>query len=882
MNRGIVPAFLCVLGVCSGTITPYSLECEARKDPVGIDTAKPRLGWRLRSDQQNQNQTSYQILVAASPEKLSAGQADLWDSGRVASGNTAWIPYAGKPLAAFQRAWWKVRVWDNSSRPSAWSEPARWTTALLSPSDWKGGWIAHPDTSLRSGPLPVFRKEIQLDRPVRSAVALVSGAGFHELRINGAKVGDHVLAPAWTNYRATMLYEAFDVTSLLQSGSNAIGVMVGNGFYNVAGGRYTKYTGSFGHLRVSLMLHLQFEDGSTQDVRSDNSWRVHDGPITFSCIYGGEDYDARKELPGWDRPGFDDSAWQHAQPVEAPGGLLRAQGSPPLRVQQSFGTVKITQPRPGTWVYDLGQNFAGWPAITATGPAGAAIKLIPGELLDSGGFVTQRSSGGPNSFSYTLKGAGREEWTPRFTYYGFRYVQVEGAAPEAEAAPGQPVLHRLEGQFVHLDAARTGRFESSSEQFNRIHTLIDFAVRSNLQHSLTDCPHREKLGWLEQTYLMGPSILYNWDLRSFFPKLLRDVREAQLTSGLIPSIAPEYVTFGGGFRDSPEWGSAGVLVPWLAWQWYGDRQTLQDSYESMKAYVAYLGKQTTGGLLTYGLGDWYDIGPGDPGYSQLTPQGVTGTATYYEDLRTLERTARLIGHEADARGFAARAESTLAAFQKAFYRPVEKTYATGSQTSLAMPLALGMTPPDARTGLLDRLAADIRKRGSHTSAGDVGYRYVLAALSQAGRSDVVFDMAANDSAPSYSAQLAAGATSLTEAWDANPNSSQNHFMLGHIEEWFYSGLAGIRPDPASPGLSNILIEPVPAGDVRWVKASLETYRGTVAVDWRLEGGRISLTLDLPPGMTADVRLPGETARRSGSGRHKFEAAAPVKKEEITR
>ncbi|MBN9659952.1 MAG: family 78 glycoside hydrolase catalytic domain [Acidobacteria bacterium] len=848
------------LTLCAA-MAPLRLETEARVNPVGIDSSKPRLGWTLKSDGNGARQSAYQILVASSAAALKPGSTDLWDSGRIVSARQSWVEYSGKPLRAFGRYFWSVRVWDASGRASEWSEPANWTTAMLQPSDMRGGWIAHPDHSLRSGPLPVFRKEFRLDKPLRSAIALVSGAGFHELHINGRKVGDHVLAPAWTNYRTTMLYETFDVSTELRPGANALGVLVGNGFYNVAGGRYVKYSGSFGHPRLWLQLHLEFADGSTQDVVTDSTWKTTEGPLTFSCLYGGEDYDARRELPGWDSPGFDDSAWKRAGGVEAPGGVMRAQSSPPIRVQQTYPAVRVTEPKPGVFVYDLGQNFSGWPRVTASGPAGSTVKMIPGELLDKDGLVTQRSSGGPNSFSYTLKGQGREVWAPRFSYYGFRYVQVEGWKPE-----------RVEGQFVHLDAPRVGKFECSNETFNRVHALIDAAVRSNLQHSLTDCPHREKLGWLEQTYLMGPSILYNWDLRSFLPKMSRDMREAQTVDGLVPDIAPEYVVFGRGFRDSPEWGSAAVLVPWMAWQWYGDKRILEDAYPMMQRYSGYLEDRKEKGLLSYGLGDWYDIGPKAPGYSQLTPQGVTASATYLEDLRVLRQVASLLGKPQDAQRYAARYAALLAAFQREFYQTNGASYATGSQISLAVPLAMGFAPPAARPKLVEQLVADIRSKGNHTSAGDIGYHYVLAALMQAGRSDVIFDMANEKTAPSYAAQLAAGSTALTEAWDSNPNSSQNHFMLGHIEEWFYAGLAGLRVDPAAPGLSHLILQPEPVGDVSWAKASWDSPRGLIAVEWRIEGGKFRYTVELPPGVSAEVRMPAGAPQSIGSGHHTLESA----------
>jgi hypothetical protein len=829
-------ATLACAAACAATLPPYDLECEARRDPVGIDAARPRLSWKLRSEEQR----AYQIQADDGPTGT-----PLWDSGRIPSAETAGIAWSGPQLQSFHHYRWRVRVWNAAAEPSPWTDFAAWTQVPAGASGWKGSWIDHPDHALRSGPLPVFRKEFLVDKPLRRAIALVAAPGFHELRINGKKVGDHVLAPAWSNFRSTVYYESFDVTSLLVSGPNAIGVLLGNGFYNVTGGRYAKFTGSFGQPRLRLYLHLEYADGATSDLATDGTWRVTDGPITFSCIYGGEDYDARREPAGWDRPGFDDSAWRRASGVEGPGGELRAQASPPIRVQQIFRPVKVTQPKPGVKVYDLGQNFAGWPHIIASGPAGSEIHMTPGELLDSAGLVSQRSSGGPVSFNYTLRGDAEETWSPRFSYYGFRYVQVEGTA----------ALRSLEGEFLHLDARRTGEFSCSNDRLNKIHALIDAAVRSNLQHSLTDCPHREKLGWLEQFHLMGPALLYDWDLRTFLPKIVRDMREAQTIDGLVPDIAPEYVVFSGAFRDSPEWGSAAFQLPWLAWQIYGDRTTLAAGYRTMQAYDRYLKGKLQDGLLTYGLGDWYDIGPRAPGYSQLTPQGITGSALYWSDLRAMENSARVLGDSAGATAAAEDAARLAAAFEKAYWK--DGRYATGSQTSLAMPLALGLAPAGARPGLVEKLVADIRAHGNHTTAGDIGYHYVLRALMDAGRGDVIYDMATEDTAPSYAGQIARGATSLTEAWDANPDSSQNHLMLGHIEEWFYAGLAGIRPQDA--GLRHIEIRPQPVGDLTWVKARWETFRGPVAVEWKRDGHNFHLQVALPPGMTGAVYLPGATA-----------------------
>lgn len=837
-------------------LTPYQLECEARSNPLGIDTQHPRFSWKLRSDRQGDAQTAYQILVATSPDKLTEDQADLWKIHRPAP-ETTWIEYHGQPLSSFAAYWWTVRVSSALGGVSPWSKPAEWTMGIANSHDRKGRWIAPLSYRLTAGPMPLFRREFNVDHPLRRALVLVSGLGSFELHVNGAKIGSDVLAPAWTNYRAKALYETYDITSALQQGSNAIGVMLGNGFYNVVGGRYSKFTGSFGVPRLWLQLHLEFADGRFADIATDGSWRVAPGPITLSDVYGGEDFDARHEPSDWARAHFNDADWSRAASTEAPAAdHLVSDTSPPMRERETLHAIRITEPKPGIFVYDLGRNFAGWPSIAVSGPAGASVKLTPGELLDDSGLVTQRSEGGgPTYFTYTLRGSATEHWEPRFSYYGFRYVQVEGAAPPSFHRANLPVLLNLEGKFIYLDVKQTGRFSSSNNTLNQIHALILEALKSNLQHVLTDCPHREKLGWLEVSYLMAPSMLYDYDLRNFFPKVIADIRESQTINGLIPDIAPEYVEFSSGFRDSPEWGSAGILLPWLQWQWYGNKQPLAATYNAMAAYQRYLHSKATDGLLLYGLGDWYDIAPGPPGPSKLTPPGVTSTATYIHDLQVLRQTAQLLGHSNDAATFAEEETTEKQAFEKAFYHPAVPSYASNSQTALAMPLDFGIAPDFARSALVNHLVDDIRRKGTHTTAGDIGYHYVLQALQNAGRSDVIFDMATEKTAPSYAGQINAGATALTEAWDANPNSSQNHLMLGHIEEWFYSGLAGIRPDENSPGLHHIFISPQIIGDLTDVNASWDTLRGPVSVHWERDSSTFRVAIDLPPGMSADLTLP---------------------------
>ncbi len=847
--------------LASPGITPANLRCEYRVDPRGIDAAQPRLSWTLTSSERSQGQSAYRILVGSSRAALDGGQADLWDSGEVASPASLNIPYAGKPLLSHQRCYWKVRAWDKNHTPSEWSPVASWFMGILKPQDWQATWIASSHTAINSGPLPMFRREFAVKRKVSRATAYICGLGFSELYLNGRKVGDHVLEPGWTNYRRTNLYATYEVEDFLRPGANAIGVVLGNGMYNVAGGRYVKFTASFGRPKFILHLRLEYDDGTTQTIASDENWKVAPSPTRFSCIYGGEDYDARQEQPGWNEPGFAGQGWEAAEAVDDSAERLFSQSQPPIKVMQVFRPVKVSEPAPGIHVYDLGQNFAGWPQITVRGKAGAQIRLTPGELLDGKGFVTQRSSGGPEYFTYTLKGGWLETWHPHFSYYGFRYVQVQGNAEVID----------LEGQFLYASAPQAGEFSCSNPLFNRIHKLIDAAVRSNLQSVVTDCPHREKLGWLEVPYLMASSMGFDYDLTSYFPKIARDMRDAQTVEGLIPDTAPNYVVHAYGFGDSPEWGSAMVMIPWWSYRKYGDRRTLEASLPAMARYVDYLGNKAQDHIISYGLGDWYDIGPGEPGVSKLTPLGVTATATYYQDLRVMEQASLVVDREADADRYAVLAERVKEAFEHAFYNPKTGQYATGSQTAQAMPLVMDLCPSTERGRVLEALTSDVTRRGNQQTAGDIGYHYLVRALLDAGRSDLLFAMTNRTDPPSYGAQLAKGATSLTEAWDADPASSQNHCMLGHIEEWFYAGLAGIEAD-----FDRIIIKPQPVGDLTWVKAWHDTVQGRVESSWKIDNLGFELTVRIPANTSATVFLPGSSLE------HVTESGRPVSQAEGVR
>ena len=859
------------------------LRCEYRENPMGIESAQPRLSWWLRSDVRGQRQTAYQVLVASSPEALARGEGDLWDSGRVVSDQSVLVPYQGKSLAPMQQVWWKVRAWPQKrgdGPPSTWSQPATWTMGLPQPQDWRAKWISFDtrrsefrlqadktspirvNAELQTGkdgkpipPSPLLRKMFQVDHAVRRAVVCICGLGQYELAVNGNRIGDHVVDPGWTNYRKRCLYAMYDVTASLRRGENVLAVMLGNGMYNVTGGRYTKFQGSFGPPKLILQLRVDFADGTSVTIVSDETWKGTAGPIRFSCTYGGEDFDARTEQGGWDLPGFEDKGWAAASVTDGPGGGLEAQAQPPAKVMQEFKTIRVTEPQPGILVYDLGQNFSGWPTLKAKGPAGSRVRLIPGELLDKNGLVTQRSSGGPAYFAYTLKGTGDETWHPRFSYYGFRYVQAE-CLPAAGQSQLPEVLS-VGGQFICSSAATVGTFECSNPLVNRIHSLIDAAVMSNLHSVLTDCPHREKLGWLEVSHLLGCATMFNYDVPNFYAKICQDMADAQTADGLVPDIAPEYVVFNDGFRDSPEWGSAAVIDPWLVCQIYGDSSLLEKHYDTMARYVAYLGSKAKDHIVSHGLGDWYDIGPKPPGVSQLTSLGVTATAVYYQDVKVMEESARILGRQEDAKKYGDLAAAIREAFNKAFFHPGTASYDRNSQTANAMPLVLGLVPPEKRSAVAETLARGIRENGNRVTAGDVGFHYVVAALTENGRDDVLYDMVTQDAGPGYAYQLKKGATTLTEAWDTNPASSQNHCMLGHAEEWFYRGPGGISP--AAPGFREITIKPAVVRDLASAQAAYESVRGKVYCAWRRAEGRVTMQVEIPVGAEAFVYVPTKNA-----------------------
>lgn len=888
MKRLLITA-ICFLQAITGfsQLSVTHLQIENRTNPLGVDNRKPVLSWQLQSNQKNVLQTAFHILVSDDETLLQKNIGNIWDSKKVLASTSIQVEYKGKQLSPTKKYFWKVKVWDNKGNVAE-SAIAYWQMGLLQKDDWtKAKWIGYdePVDSLRIFPhvhqsgkkswgvrrnvLPLIRKEFEVKKTIKSATAYICGLGHFEMYLNGNKIGDHFLDPGWTNYAKHAQYVPFDITKDLKQGKNAVGVMLANGFYYIPGQRYRKMTGAYGHPKMIMRTVIEYTDGTKENIISDESWQTFESPIIFSSIFGGEDYDANLEQDGWSKIDFlkDGKDWFDVIITNGPE-QLQSQMQEPLKVMQRFNVVNKKELKSDIAVYDLGQNFSGIPSITVNGNRYDTIKIYCAELLNADGTANQKATGSPSYFTYILKGDAEESWQPQFSYTGFRYMQVQCIPKDSGNA--LPIVKHIEGLHIRNAAPTIGSFTSSNELFNKTNTLIDWAVKSNTVSLFTDCPHREKLGWLEQTHLMGTSIQYNYDIASLNRKVIKDIMLSQYADGKIPEIAPEFTVFTPPFDESPEWGSAAIILPWYNYKWYGDKQTLTEVYPMMQRYVDYLLTKDSLYILKHGLGDWFDIGPKKSGFAQMTKMGITATATLYYDATILTEIAKLLNKQTDVKKYTLLAANVKKAFNTAFFSKQTMQYDSASQTANAMALYMGLVELQNKTAVINALVNDIKNRNNALTAGDIGYRYVLRALEDAGRSDVIFDMNSRDDVPGYGYQLKHGATALTESWQAYESVSNNHLMLGHLQEWFYAGLAGIQQSGNSTAYKNIVIKPQPVGDVTAAKATFNSPYGQIVSDWKIVNGMFELHVTIPANTTANIYLPGSNKIiKTGSGNYQY-------------
>ena len=696
----------------------------------------------------------------------------------------------------------------------------------------------------------ILRRSFKPWKTIKKAELRICGLGFYELTINNKKVGDAEFAPLWSDYDKSIFYNLYDVTSYLQLGDNEIRVLLGNGFYNEQGGRYHKLRISFGPPTLKFFLYVIYEDGMRERLLSDENWEWAPSPIVFNSIYGGEDYDARIEPTDW-------------KPVviqEAPKGLLRKQIAKPVKIMEQF-PVKKTLRKDSLMVLDMGQNLAGYPEITVSGKCGQYLKITPAETLTPEGLCNQKQTGRPHYYTYILKGEDKEIWHPRFSYYSYRYLQIEGDIK---------VLKDIKSCFIYNSAQRIGEFECSNPLINDTHKLIDRAIRSNWQAVWTDCPAREKLGWLEQDWLNGEALVYNYDAQSMIEQTMQNIVDAQHEDGSMPEIAPEYTQFTGSwarpFQESPEWGGAIIALPMLYWQHYGDISLAREYYEPMKRYINYLASQDSVYILKMGLGDWYDYGPGRAGFSQNTPMPLVATAHYYQWMCYMYVLAKQLGKRDEAYAFNQRAENIRQAFNREFYDAKRKTYGTGSQCSLALPLYLKLVPEKDYQAVLQNLIKDIHQHGDRLTTGDVGNRYLFYTLAKNGHRELLYKMLNHYDVPGYGYQIKKGQTTLTEQWNPDHGASMNHFMMAHIENLLIPDLLGIQRNG-----DLIEIAPHPVGDLTWCKGSTMSAQGKVSVSWKIKKDKFIMDIDIPEGGFADVYMPySDRAESIQGGHHHFE------------
>jgi alpha-L-rhamnosidase len=850
-----------------------NLRCEMLANPEGIDVTTPRLSWVLSGDQRGIAQTAYQILVASSPEKLAANEGDLWNSGKVSSSQSIHVAYAGVPLKSRKECFWKVKTWTTNGE-SAWSKPAFWSMGLLNYVDWKGRWIgldrAFPwdrENTFSKLSARYLRKEFDAKKEIKQAKAYIIGLGLYELYLNGQRIGDQVLAPAPTDYTQGVKYNTFDVTANLKKGTNAIGTVLGNGRYYTMRQNYKPYKiKTFGYPKLLFQLEIEYADGTSETIKTDDAWKITpDGPIRANNEYDGEEYDARKEMPGWNKTGFDDSNWVKAEYVQEARGNFEAQMNENMKVMGTVKPVSVTELKPGTHILDMGQNMVGWLQMKVKGSKGDSVKLRFAESLQEKGelFVANLRDAKVTDV-YILKGEGGEVWEPSFVYHGFRFVEVTGY-------PGTPTANDFEGKVVYDNLETTGTFETSSPTINQVYTNAYWGIRGNYKGMPIDCPQRnERQPWLgdRTTGAYGESFIF--DNAKLYAKWLDDIKQSQKEDGAIPDVAPAFWRY---YGDDVTWPGTYLTVADMLYQQYGDKRSIEKHYDSMKKWMKYMeGKYMKGYTIAKDrYGDWCVppeseelIHSQDP--ARKTDGEVLATATYYHMLDLMQKFAKLVNKPQDAKEFAELAANVKYAFNNKFLDKESLQYSNNTVTANILPLSFGMVPQGAEDEVFKNIVDKtmIENKG-HISTGVIGTQWLMRGLTNHGRPDIAFKLATNRDYPSWGYMAENGATTIWELWNGNTAdpgmNSQNHVMLlGDLVVWYYENLAGIKSGLDSPGFKQIEMKPLMVDGLDHVKASFLSMYGPIRSDWRKNGEQFSWNITVPGNTKAEVYIPARSKK----------------------
>jgi len=837
-------------------VKAVALKCEYLSNPIGIDAAQPRLIWQLADSRQGAKQTAWEIVTGTDSLAVSRGQGGDWQTGKVNSSANL-IPYAGKALQPYTKYYWSVSLWDKDGKKIETSAIASFETGLMGMKNWKGFWISD-DHDINTKPAAYFRKTFETGKKIKSARAYIAVAGLYELYINGKKVGNHRLDPMYTRFDRRNLYVSYDVTANLQSGKNAIGVILGNGWYNFQSIGVWDFERAPWRNRPAFCLDLRvtYDDGSVETITSDESWKSSLGAVTYNSIYTGEQYDARLEQSGWDTPDFDDKKWNGVSNRQAPSPNIVSQAMQPVRNVEQIVCKTMRKINDTTYIFDMGRNIAGVSQITLKGDSGTIIRLTHAERLYKNGYPDQsnvdyflsiptRKSDPFSTDIYTLNGKGVETFMPKFNYKGFQYVEVTSNKPISLTKES------LVAYFMHSDVEATGSITSSSELVNKLWAASNASYLSNLVGYPTDCPQREKNGWTGDAHIASETGLYNFDGITIYEKWMADHRDEQQPNGVLPSIVP---TDGWGYEwgNGPDWTSTIAIIPWNVYLFYGDPKLLSDCYGNIQRYVDHINELYPTGLTTWGLGDWAPV-------KSKTPVELTSSAYYYVDVNILAKAAKILGKADDYAKYSALAAKIKDAINAKYLNPKTAIYAEGYQTEQSVPLCWGIVPDSLKAKAAAHLADSVAANNYHLDVGILGAKAILNALSENGQAQTAYRLASQDTYPSWGWWIVNGATTLYENWNINAprDLSLNHIMFGEIDAWMYKALGGIKPDESEPGFKNVLLSPNFVAGLDHFEATHTGPCGKIISSWKRVGKGVKYSVTVPANSTASVNFPSD-------------------------
>ncbi|MFA5418411.1 MAG: family 78 glycoside hydrolase catalytic domain [Bacteroidales bacterium] len=851
------------------------LKTDRQSTPLGFDNPVPEFSWTLQSTERGAEQTAFEVLVSNNPQKMESGIC--WKSGKISNNRTFGIHYSGKPLQSFTRYFWKVRVWNQRGEMSAWSKPSWFETSMMKPTEWKAHWIsdqrplpAKDEDFYKDIPNPLLRKEINLKKEISKARLYIAGVGYPVAYLNGQRIGNDMLAMPWTQFAKQVLYSTYDVTSMVRNGQNALGVMLGNGWYNpmpIKMFRSINFrnTLTVGKPCLKAQLRITYLDGSIETIVTDESWKAGEGPVLMNSVYLGERYDARMEQKGWTEPNFTDTKWEQAKLEDGPKGQLIASYIPPVRVTKILKPVKMTEPTPGVYIFDFGQNFAGVPRLKVKGAAGITVTMRSGEDIYPDGKLNIMTviigqlktkwfpnAGGPgcpddpsNINTYTLKGDGDEVFTPEFTYSSFRYVEVTGF-------PGKPDLNALEGLRMNSDLQETGVFECSNPMFNQIQEVVKWTFLSNVLSLQSDCPAREKLGYGADIVATAEAFSYNFDMSSFYRKVVQDFVNDVRPNGGMPEVAPNIGINSesmGGDTGSPGWQLAFPFGMKVLHDYYGDKTTLEKNYEVLKKQVDFMHSVTPNHFVQKCIGDHESI--------DKKNVALSATAFYYHHVLILAEFASILNKKEDVALYQQLGRDIKNAFVKTFLKSGTGVFDTGTQAAQLIALYYNLVPENEKSAAIDCLLLEIyNKHKGHLSTGIFATKFMFDVFRQENRNDVSYTVANQRTFPGWGNMLANGATTLYETWqypDFGP--SQNHPMFGSISEWFYKSLLGINAK--APGFTRFEIKPQPAGDLTWAKGHYDAIVGRISSEWEIKGTHLLMKVAVPANTKAIIYVPSQ-------------------------